>query len=345
MKREKRIDFLKAWGIFLVVLGHAQSPFHAYIYTFHMPLFFFVTGYLRYNSKDLPWKEFFKRKVSKILIPYVVFWIISIAYNQIYTYIVTNEWASIGTGQLKGLLLGGHWLADYSNNFPLWYLQLLFIAMVLFELIVRYCNKYFKATIHIILMIITIPFQNLLPGRPVFHINVLPAALAFMLMGYAFRYKLENCDVFKKIKNNTAIGILLIVFGWQVSTIHYGNISQINSYLYFVGALCTVIGTYIIGKWFENIKLVTYLGNNTLYIMGLHSLVFYISRKIVNFFFGKIGIENLSLKRLSIVILNITICCGLIEIYKVIKENLNKQQFLKIKNCIMNKKCSSNDNI
>lgn len=47
MERDKRIDVLRAWGIFLVIAGHLGSPFSGFIYTFHMPLFFFITGYLK----------------------------------------------------------------------------------------------------------------------------------------------------------------------------------------------------------------------------------------------------------------------------------------------------------
>lgn len=32
MERDKRIDVLRAWGIFLVVAGHFGSPFSIYIY-------------------------------------------------------------------------------------------------------------------------------------------------------------------------------------------------------------------------------------------------------------------------------------------------------------------------
>ena len=39
MERDKRMDVLRAWGIFLVIAGHLGSPFSGFIYTFHMPLF------------------------------------------------------------------------------------------------------------------------------------------------------------------------------------------------------------------------------------------------------------------------------------------------------------------
>lgn len=45
------ISFLQAFGILLVVVGHSfygcpDNPIHTWIYSFHMPLFMFISGYL-----------------------------------------------------------------------------------------------------------------------------------------------------------------------------------------------------------------------------------------------------------------------------------------------------------
>ncbi len=39
------VDNLKAIGIFAVILGHISSPFSAFIYSWHMPLFFILAGF------------------------------------------------------------------------------------------------------------------------------------------------------------------------------------------------------------------------------------------------------------------------------------------------------------
>ncbi|MCF0193574.1 MAG: acyltransferase family protein [Bacteroidaceae bacterium] len=40
------IDWAKARGIILVVLGHMHSPLSHWIFVFHMPMFFMISGYL-----------------------------------------------------------------------------------------------------------------------------------------------------------------------------------------------------------------------------------------------------------------------------------------------------------
>ncbi len=90
-QRNILISFLQVFGIVLVVIGHSTfgaptNPwFRALIYTFHMPLFIFISGYLlRYSCERrnsslfaMSLKErvsFLWNKVKRLLLPY---WFIS----------------------------------------------------------------------------------------------------------------------------------------------------------------------------------------------------------------------------------------------------------------------------
>lgn len=53
-KREQWADILKGIGAILVVIGHLvlyEGNAKVYIYSFHMPLFFFISGYLYHHEK------------------------------------------------------------------------------------------------------------------------------------------------------------------------------------------------------------------------------------------------------------------------------------------------------
>ena len=74
------MKFLSCFGIILVVLGHSMYPgdrnlVSNYIYSFHMPLFAFIAGYLfmTYTNIKTYW-SFVRKKTSRLIIPYV-FWI------------------------------------------------------------------------------------------------------------------------------------------------------------------------------------------------------------------------------------------------------------------------------
>ena len=82
------LDILRALAMYLVVIGHAtdnNSPdyYKFYIYSFHMPLFFMISGasfYLQMKSKTWGFVTVAKNKARGLLWPYltlnfVAFWI------------------------------------------------------------------------------------------------------------------------------------------------------------------------------------------------------------------------------------------------------------------------------
>lgn len=83
------LDYLRAITIILVVIGHWQvEPMPKYwtdavtvIYSFHMPLFFAISGYLFMHTteKEYNYKSFLIKKTQRLVIPYIVTSIIVIS--------------------------------------------------------------------------------------------------------------------------------------------------------------------------------------------------------------------------------------------------------------------------
>lgn len=71
MQRNIALDITKGIGILLVILGHCGSipymPIRHFIFTFHMPLFFLVSGYL-YKAKNA--KDSIKKDLVRLGLPY-----------------------------------------------------------------------------------------------------------------------------------------------------------------------------------------------------------------------------------------------------------------------------------
>jgi Fucose 4-O-acetylase and related acetyltransferases len=67
------IDSAMGIGILCVVLAHiyVNGYITDFIYLFHMPLFFFIGGYLYKPTDD--YKGYFVKKVKHLLVPYFVF--------------------------------------------------------------------------------------------------------------------------------------------------------------------------------------------------------------------------------------------------------------------------------
>ena len=73
-------DIARIVCIILVVIGHydpADAPVHynnilKAIYTFHMPVFLFISGFLYVATmKEIPFTKFFAKKIKRLAIPYI----------------------------------------------------------------------------------------------------------------------------------------------------------------------------------------------------------------------------------------------------------------------------------
>lgn len=168
VKRIDWIDYIKAFTCFLVVLGHLlQSLLKAkivpigniniiefiiwFIYLFHMPLFIAISGYLYFvTKKKFSWKnykEFELKKIINLFVPYIVFYVLYMLLNTIFSDSV-NE--TIG---MKG------WLGIINKPIsPYWFLYALLSIFLIYPLIEKLCkeNKYIVFIVFSILKIIAI---------------------------------------------------------------------------------------------------------------------------------------------------------------------------------------------
>lgn len=78
-ERIEYIDFFRGVGITLMVMGHMAfgglqgfgDLVEKYIHSFHMPMFFIISGY--FYQKKANWISFVKGKMRTIMLPYIAF--------------------------------------------------------------------------------------------------------------------------------------------------------------------------------------------------------------------------------------------------------------------------------
>lgn len=81
MKRIIELDIFKGFAILLVVCGHVisanwidsmdKNPVYTWIYSFHMPLFFFISGYLVHLTNIAMVGKAIMKKFLSLMLPYL----------------------------------------------------------------------------------------------------------------------------------------------------------------------------------------------------------------------------------------------------------------------------------
>lgn len=167
------IDMAKGYGIILVVLAHLDvGVLGQWIYTFHMPLFFLLSGYVFNDNYDF--KTFLSKKVRAIVVPYIVFAIILIVFNGFFY-----------------KAYDGYLLIDYiklvleyviqKRVSTLWFLACLFWLNILFYFTRRMLkNNKQLACCSLVLVIVGILYYNVFNGKG------LPWNIDVCLMAYPF---------------------------------------------------------------------------------------------------------------------------------------------------------------
>lgn len=93
-EHNKPIAIAKGIGILLMVIGHSgcPEPLSHWLYMFHMPLFFFLSGFLlkdKYVNEPI---LFLKRKVKGLYFPFIKWVIIFAVLHNLFAYTHVNEY-------------------------------------------------------------------------------------------------------------------------------------------------------------------------------------------------------------------------------------------------------------
>ena len=161
--RKSYIDILRGIAIFLVVFGHIThiSTLRTFIYGFHVPLFFFISGLLFAPEKYKNFNEFIIKKFKTLIIPYVFFYLMTFSYwwlieSRIRSGEVTTH------NQILGLFYGTYNMKYMFFNGALWFLPCLFTTEMLYFAIHKtdsYRHKFFRLFVVYALGVILIQYN------------------------------------------------------------------------------------------------------------------------------------------------------------------------------------------
>jgi len=141
MNRNTAIDIAKGFGIFLVLWGHTQCDYKSYIYVFHIPLFFLLSGYV-FNIADSI-KMTFKKKIRSLGIPFLFFLI----FQRICFIIIA---LIDGTFNYSYLLILSP-IEPWGHIGVLWFFISLFTVSIIFSIVNKFPSEIFKLIVCLLL--------------------------------------------------------------------------------------------------------------------------------------------------------------------------------------------------
>jgi fucose 4-O-acetylase-like acetyltransferase len=295
-KRVEYVDIAKGIGIVLVVMGHNDfaliSPFaHKLIYSFHMPMFFFMSG--MFFKPDMPFWIFFKHRCNRVLKPFLA--IILLIY-----------FASISLSKV-GIIMANRRLlkAMYGNGYyldwvQLWFLPHLFavslLAYFFFQGLCRPGIFKFRWVILIVIYFLGVlniklfwPFELNLLGRE-FTLYGLPFSLDiaivsgfFFIFGYELNRK-RNDVLFETPWTLLIPGITLTLLVWYLPARIDFNTRQFDSLI--INTIETFLGIFFILALSKQLERIGWLSTLFRYV-GQASLIILIFQVPIQDYWGQ----------------------------------------------------------
>lgn len=278
-KRIGWIDQLRSLAFYTVIIGHLSigKKLKYWIYSFHMPFFFMITG-MTYNIEKVYKTSFFDyagRQVRRILVPYVWLQMLSFLLRYAVNILGRHKEVPVKTF-LVGIIYGNSKTISSPSN-PTYYVLLLFLALICLWFIVR-ITKGNKTAMFVILsacLLISICTQNVpLP----WHINVVPTGMFFIFLG---RILMDTYLMYKekieKLNKGVYLAACAVMFAiGYVLNLYNGRISiHDNKYGkdYMVFIVCSVITSVaftLVVMLLPNFRILSFLGKNTFFLLCIH---------------------------------------------------------------------------
>jgi fucose 4-O-acetylase-like acetyltransferase len=276
------IDMARGIAISLVVLGHVvygNNPLCIWIYSFHIPLFFMISGILLAHKEEwtiLSYTQIVRKKALHLLYPYITFSILCYVYRIVHKLVFHDSFSTVIYIDITATFYG------FST---LWFLPTLFFAETLFIFIVKSKYRHIINVIVIALAVLVIrlvhnddAFSQPMVFDPMYQmINILTRTLlatSFIWIGYLY-YQCRN-----KMNGLTPAVLCIIGVGFFAVNGFIGRLNNLvdfhnsvinNPALYY---LCAVSGSLSLITVVEYARFksppLEYFGRNSLIIMVTH---------------------------------------------------------------------------
>lgn len=264
------VDQARGLSIFLVVYGHNFPVIEPYIYSVHVPLFFFISGMFHKATIS---KESLIHRAKSLIVPYFLW--ASLLY--LFWFFAGRNFGKSSTLDLSpadnfiGIFYaqGGQQYMDWG--IPLWFLPCLFLVYCFYGLIRRNVQTRYLDSAVLFMGFLGLVWAKFTDTSLPWSIDVAMVALIFYRLGHLLKEPLNALS----IKNS--IAILAIMLSIHL-TAFYLNPVKIDMYrsiygnplLFLLSGAAGSIVYLLLFKVLPELKLLSYLGRHSIVILATH---------------------------------------------------------------------------
>lgn len=296
-KRLDHIDYLKGIGIILVLFGHLpiNGNMHILIYSFHMPLFFFASGFF---FKNRPLLKSLRKDLRTIMVPYIFFafvlvlTLVIIAMRNVECYAAINE-----------IYINPFDSKCYALYHTIWFLVCLFFVREIFNLLCR--SPKYRIIIGWGGYLLAFIFRLYCIKIP-FFIDTAIGMMFFYSMGSVFK---DSRYVQMKLRTSL-IAIVLIAYAMLAYYMRPDVNVRDNVYPWYIclSAPIPILALYYLSFNISThnnrlVKFIEVCGQKSLFIFALHGPIFELAFPIM----GHYGLRS-SLQTIILMLITIPLC-------------------------------------
>lgn len=287
------IDMAKGYGIIFVMIGHLYIPaITPLIYTFHMPLFFFLSGYVFSTKSSI--HIFIERKIKRLIIPYICLSIPLMIAN-IFFQDDGDFCSSNIMNEITSFII-------QERHTTLWFIACLFMQNLLLYPIAKYASFRYQCILIFILCIVGVSLWRFSITALPWNFDVSLVAIPYFFIGYRMKttHKDSIIATTKKPIITTCV-IILCILGYGNYVYTGGRVDlfdstyQIEPLVYLTAFIGIIVVLYISMKTDNHI--IKYIGRNSLLFFAWHQAIVFpmitIIYKTLNIFQSNIFSERL----------------------------------------------------
>lgn len=279
MERKTYIDIMKCVGIILIIMGHIPITnhfVHDWIFSFHVALFFFISGYLH---KVVPTNmSFIRKNLYSLILVTVPYFIISRIFVAIQNFVFYQDKFNINDVFFQPFI---SYITGSSSMGVMWFVVALFWMRIAFNVAAQYFKKNgFVWILFLLFIVLSVGVYYSGFRFNYYQLSAVMLAMPIYCLGYLAKQKKLPEWYLNRLSRATRLFVpfiflfLTILFTKIFLPINLNALEVgTNIFSYYLQTVVGVAFIFTLSALFPSHKIIVNISNGTMVILGFHMML------------------------------------------------------------------------